>query len=155
METAQATTMTQEGILKILSSREQFTEPTKRRVRVTGVTRYTGEDGVTVYLTNYAAMAPDGVQKAMEHLELGEFQQAGNTNLVSRQRLTDFIPAKGELVEIVVDWVPSRENPDVKKLRVVSVNPIAVSESAKTDFTAMFAAKKPAGEKLVLENAGK
>lgn len=160
MEAQATTSLTQEGVLKILSSREQLSEPTMRRVRVTGVTRYTDpNDGTTVYLTNYAAMTPDLVQKALEHLELGEFQQAGNTNLVSRQRLgIDFLPVKGQLVEIVVDWVPSRENPDVKKLRVVSVNPIAASESTKTDFAAMFAAKTakaPEGKSLELTNGTK
>lgn len=155
METAQTTQLTQEGVLKILSSREQFTAPGKRRVRVTGVTPYTGEDGVLVYLTNYAAMAPDGVEKAMEHLELGEFQQAGNTNLVSRQRLSDHLASKGEIVEILVDWVDSRNKPGTQVLRVVSMNPIAVETSKKTDFTAMFAVKKPAGATLELTNAGK
>lgn len=130
--------MEAQDMLKILSSREQITEPTKRRVKVTSVTPFNDVDRGLRYIVNYAAMTPDGVAKALDLIDSGDFQGAGNTNLTSNQRLTDYLPTKGELVEIVVDWVPSRENPDVKKLRVVGVNPIAASASAKTDFVAMF-----------------
>lgn len=117
---------------QILSNRVLIPSEGKYTVKVTGTSPFMrGEQATTI--VNFAAMTPWQVNKAKEKFNSGNFQEATNTNLTASQLPGQYVPAKGETVDIEVSEI---ENNDGVKILVVSgiVPRVAQKASAITAF---------------------
>ncbi len=114
--------MEKSNAIQIINSRKLITEPGKFAVKVTGITPYTRPDtDILTNIVNFAAMTPYQLGEAKRLLREGLFQEATNQNLTSSQRIgQDFQPDKGEIVNIVVDYIKTTSGENA--LLVVSVS---------------------------------
>ena len=133
--------MQKENALQILASRVLCVEPDKYRVKVTNVNLFSRPDGTMVNIVGVAAMTPYLVQKAKETLKRlkeegsDDFQEITNTNLSTSRRLgIDWTPKKGEYVNIIVDYVPTKEDPSVNALLIIGMEQIAVAKSVSINL---------------------
>jgi hypothetical protein len=106
--------MTLENAIQILKSRKLITEPGKIQVKVTNVTPFdrtvAGGDTILTNIVNFAAMTPYQFLEAKKLLKAGNYQEATNQNLTSSRRIgMDWTPKKGDMCEIVVDYVALRD----------------------------------------------
>lgn len=129
--------MEKENAIQILNSRKLLTKPGKFQVKVTNVTPWERpENGMLTNIVSYAAMTPYQLTQARVLMAEGYFQAATNQNLASSQRMgQDFTPRKGELVNIVVDYIATKADPNVKALLVVNCSPIEVESAINVNFT--------------------
>ena len=125
-------TLTEEEAIQILNSRSLITKPGKFQVKVTNVSPFEREDGTFVMIVSYAAMTQSQLNKAVELFKKSDYQEATNQKLSSTQRIgKDFMPSNGELVNVVVDYVPSKEGLIDKALLVINCSAIHVETAQK------------------------
>lgn len=141
--------MEKENFVQIINSRSLLPQPGKYQVKVTNVTPFERPDsGILTAIVNYAAMTPYQVTVAKERFKEAQallaegkteeaaemFQQASNTNLTSSQRIAiDFVPMKGEIVEVVLDII-STKNQDAALL-VIGCQPLRTQSTTKVKFS--------------------
>lgn len=117
-----------QNAVAIIQSRKQINEPGKYRVKVTGTTPYVREDGTAVTICNLGAMTPYHVAQAKAFLASGATQDATNQNLTSSPRSgRDFTPAKGEIVDVIVDYVVTKDGSQA--LLVTSMSPVPLAQT--------------------------
>jgi len=126
--------MDKSSAIQILNSRKLITEPGSYQLKVTSSVPYQRPDGGDlVKITNYAAMSPYHLKQAQALFATGEFQEATNNAISSSQRVgRDYEPAKGEIVNVVIDLLPNKEGID--SLFVVSVTALKTSKAASINF---------------------
>lgn len=115
-------TMTAENAIQILNSRKLIVEPGKYNLKVTNVTPFEknviGGDDLLTNIVNFAGMTTFHRTEAKRFLKAGNFQEATNQNLTASRRIgLDYTPKKGEICEVIVDYVALRDflpwaNPD-------------------------------------------
>ena len=130
--------MNLQDAINILSSRTKIGKAGKYRVKVSfcGDFHKQLERGAVVAIANFSAYTPYHKEKAIELVKAGDFQGALNQNLSLSIRDTDYRPAKGEIVDIMVT---EKENKDgVLALFVDSLTPIEASTGTKEDFSALL-----------------
>lgn len=126
--------MDKKSAIQILESRKLITQPGKYQLKVTSATPFQREDGTMVSITNYAAMTPYQLGEAKKLIKAEKFQEATNQSLSSSQRLAnDYIPSKGEFVDVLVDEIVNKEN--ITILAVVSVVAIKSTKATNVSFT--------------------
>lgn len=132
---------------QIIASRDLITKEGKYRVKVTNVTPYHREigNGINqVAITNFAAMTNYHLEAAKTLFAQGDYQEACNQNLSMSIRSNDFLPAKGEIVDIVVSEITTKN--EVTGLFVISMSPVHATKAAKIDMDAF---ETEAGEERV------
>jgi hypothetical protein len=133
METTVSKQLTADQAVKFIQSRTNVSEPGKYNLQVISVNPY--EDRIIVGLK---AQSSTGLAKAKEALRAGNYSEAANTNM-STSLFADakFVPAKGEHVACMVDYVENREGHMV--LGVVSVSEIKARNTSKVSLGDEFA----------------
>jgi len=122
--------LTVKSAVQIIKSRQQINEPGKYRVRVTGTTPYVREDGTGVTICNLGAMTPYHIGQAKAYLQEGDFQSATNQNLTSSPRSgRDFTPSKGEIVDIIVNYVETKGGEQA--LMVTNMTAVPLSQTSQ------------------------
>lgn len=107
-------TMTKENAAAILSSRKLITETGKYYLKVTNSTPFdrevAGGDSILTQIVNFAGMTDYQLKQAKQLFREGKFQEATNVALTSSRRIgMDFIPKKGDICEVIVDYVALRD----------------------------------------------
>lgn len=103
--------MERENALNILKSRQQISGPGKYKAKVTSVTPFHRANAVgadQTHIVNFNIMTPWHTEAAKTLFAQGDIQEAINQNLSSSVRLGDYLPSKGEMVEIVVENVTTK-----------------------------------------------
>ena len=115
---------------KIITSREVCKEEGKYRGKVTSVTPFNDR-----YIVNLNRMTPYQLEESKKCLlagiETGDesmFQKAVNHNLTISVRESDYTPAKGEIIEFVVENILFKKS-GITGLAVTSYNPLKVNKS--------------------------
>jgi len=125
--------MDKESALKIFRSRKLITVPGLYLLKVTSTTPFRREDGTVVNITNYAAMTPYHLDQAKALAAKELWQEATNQALSSSQRINnDYLPAKGEFVNVLVETIKNKE--DINILAIVSVTAIKASTASNVSF---------------------
>lgn len=120
--------------LQILKSRKLIAVAGKYQLRAVSVVLHTREDGTVVNIINLNAMSPYHVEQAKAQLMEGNYQEATNFAFSTNARLgRDFTPAKGEIINVIVDNITNKDGIDA--LMVVGISPVAVSKAASVDFS--------------------
>jgi hypothetical protein len=143
--------LTMDQAVRILQSRANIAQPGKYRVKVTGTTPYVREDGTAVQICNLAAMTQYHISEAKRMLNEGDIQSATNQNLTSSPRIgRDFCPQKGEFVDIIVDFVTTRDGQQA--LLVTNMSAVPVSQTTRVNAFSEFA-ESVQQESEVFDNA--
>lgn len=125
--------MNKENAIQIFNSRKLITVPGKYNLKVTSTTPHQREDGTLVNIVNYAAMTPFHLGEARRLLKEEQFQEATNQAITSSQRIqNDYLPSKGELVDVVIDTITNKAGIEI--LAVVSVTPMKTSKATSVNF---------------------
>lgn len=125
--------MEKDNAIKIFNSRKLITGPGKFNLKVTSTTPFQREDGTLVQITNYAAMTPYQLTEAKRLGKEGNWEEATQNSLSSSQRIgKDYLPAKGELVDVVVDHIINKE--DIEILAVVGVTAMKTTKATSINF---------------------
>lgn len=125
--------LTKESAAKILNSRKLITAPGKYQVQVTAVTPFE-RDGQLTSIVNLAAMNDYQLGVAREAFKAGNYQEATNTQLSASQRIgKDYIPAKGEIVNITVDNVALKDGGE--GLLITSLTEVPVTKATNVNFS--------------------
>lgn len=122
---------------QIIASRSLIAKEGKYRVKVTNVTPYHRDLGngiAQVAIANFNAMSNYHLEAAKTLFGQGDYQEACNQNLSMSIRKNDYQPTKGEIVDIVVSEITTKN--DVTGLFVISMSPVAASTAAKIDMGA-------------------
>lgn len=106
--------MTAENAKQILSSRKLITEASKYYLKVTNSTPFdrevAGGDSILTQIVNFNGMTDYQLKQAKQLFREGKYQEATNIALTSSRRIgMDFIPKKGDICEVIVDYVPLRD----------------------------------------------
>lgn len=143
-----------DAAIRIAQSRSVISQPGKYQVKVTNspnlmVKEDISTEGPSRYLVNVNAMsllqASELRQniKDADELSLSDYQETLNScNLVASinfggshgEVAPDWVPVKGEYVNIIVDKVHSKRR-DADVLGVVAIEPVPVSVSGSTKFS--------------------
>ena len=131
--------MTRKSAATILNSRKLVNKPGKFTLKVTSAANFirSNKDGskTPVTIVNFAAMTPYQLGQAQEHFKAGDFQEATNLNLSASQLAGQYVPAKGEIVDVEVDTIQNNEGIDI--LVVSSIVPRQAEKAASiTGFSA-------------------
>lgn len=114
--------------ISYIQSRVQITEPGKYTLQVISANPY--ENRIILGLK---AQSIEGLAKAKEFLREGKFNEAANTNMsTSVYNDSSFIPAKGEHVACMVDYVENRKGEMV--LGITSVSEIKARTTKKVNL---------------------
>ena len=119
--------------VKYIQSRVQITEPGKYSLQVISANAYENR-----IICGLKAQSSTGLAVAKEQLRNGNYAEAANTNM-STSVFADasFIPAKGEHISCMVDYVTARDGSQV--LGVVSVSEIKARSTKKVSLGDEFA----------------
>ena len=121
-----------ESIKAILGSRVQITEPGKFKVKVTSVSPYEDRN-----ICNFNAMTPYHVAQTKADIASGDLDACKNHNLSSGQRMgKDFTPAKGDFVNIHVDYITTKDGEQA--LLVTGVEEIKAAATARLNVDSFF-----------------
>lgn len=129
--------MNKKDAIGILGSRLPITSEGKYAVKVTNCGDYhraLPQGGAVVAIANFNAMTPYQMDQAKADLVAGEFAKALNHNLSLSIRNSDYRPAKGEIVDIEVGIIKTKDGEDA--LMVTSLTPRqAKAINTKCDFS--------------------
>jgi len=127
------TALTAAQAVRYIQSRVQITEPGKYSLQVISANAYENR-----IICGLKAQSSTGLANAKEELRKGNFNEAANTNM-STSVFADasFIPAKGEHISCMVDYVTARDGSQV--LGVVSVSEIKARSTKKVNLGDEFA----------------
>jgi len=125
--------LTGKQAVQYIQSRVGINEPGKYTLQVISTNPHNGK-----VIVNLKAQSAEGLAKAKAHLTAGEYDDAANTNM-STSVFADasFIPAKGEYVSAMVDYVENRKGDMV--LGVVSINEMRARTTTKVSLGDEFA----------------
>lgn len=120
---------------QILESRVVISKPGKYSVNVTNVTyghQRTNKDGSTtsVDIVNFAAMTAYQAGQALEAFKEGDYVKATNNSLSTSRLDGQFVPVKGERVDIEVEQIWS-ENQQANILVVSQIIPRQAQTASK------------------------
>lgn len=119
--------------VKFIQARTSVNEPGKYNLQVLGSNPHDGR-----IIINLKAQEPKGLEAAKQHLRDGEFDAAANTNMsTSVFEDANFIPAKGEYIACMVDYVETRDGGT--KLGVVSISEIKAKSAGNASLGDEFA----------------
>jgi hypothetical protein len=123
----------------IIASRSQINNAGKFRVKVTSSTPYfkqseTGSNQVAI--VNFNAMTMWHLKEAQALFLEGDFQGATNQALSASIREKDYLPAKGEMVDIMVEEVTTKAG--VTGLFVTGITPIAAVTASKVNMASFL-----------------
>lgn len=125
--------MEKSNAIQILNSRKLIVEPGSFQLKVTSAVPHQRDNGDLVKITNYAAMTDYHLKQAKDLFKDEKFQEATNQALSSSQRIgKDYEPAKGEIVNVVVDRITNKDGIEI--LAVVSVTALKTSKAASVSF---------------------
>jgi len=141
METTSQKELTSESAAKITAAKKLIEAPGAYLLKVTNVHHYT-EGAKDVHIVNLQAMTAYHEKQAREYAEEGMFQEACNQNLSASQRPQDYIPSKGEIVKVNVDWVDNSEG--IPCLFVTSLTEVSVSTAKRN--ASLFVTKQETAE---------
>lgn len=128
--------MQKEQAIQILQSRAFISAPGRYVAKVSNCGDFHRElpnGQSTVAIANFSAMTPYQMGEAKKKLAEGDIAGALNHNLSLSIRATDYRPAKGERVNIDVDYVTTKDGEQA--LLVVGLTPIAAKSAGKCDFS--------------------
>lgn len=121
--------------VRILNSRKIVKSPGEiKSVKVINVTEWEGK-----HIVNFQAMADDQAKKALIDFKAGKLQEAVNSNLSTSVLEGQFLPAKGQYVDLTIGYVPNRDKTG-EVLRVIGMSPI---KEASTDRFALKLEEEP------------
>lgn len=125
--------LTAADAVKFIQSRVQINEPGKYTLQVISANPFENR-----LILGLKAQSSDGLAKAKQALREGRYNDAANTNM-STSVFADasFIPAKGEHVSAMVDYVENRKGDMV--LGVVSINEMRARTTTKVSLGDEFA----------------
>lgn len=125
--------LTEESAKNILKGMSIVHSPDKVKLKVANTPNFHSVEGQPDgYLVNFKAMTNEQKKEAKRLFDEGEYDQACNQNLVFKQIMKwdgsqpDFIPQKGETVEVQLGYVPNSEGQMV--IRPTSIFKIEASE---------------------------
>lgn len=105
--------MTKESAVQILNSRKLIAKEGKFTVKVTSAAPFLREnkDGSTtpVTIVNFAAMTPYQLGEAKKLFAAGDYQGATNLNMSASQLSGQFVPLKGEIVDVEVGTINNKD----------------------------------------------
>lgn len=129
--------VTEESCIQIINSRRIATEPGKYQVKVTNVTPYERPEeqgGLLTQINNYDLMTPYNLQEAKRLFNEGDYTGAASQKLSSSSRIgIDYCPMKGEIVEVVLDIIETKNRPE-GALLVKAVQPLRTKVAASVKF---------------------
>ena len=124
--------------MQIIASRLPVHGPGKYQARVTNDVQKLAESGLVhrdygttmqISIANFAAYTQYHLDRAKEFFAVDAIQQGVNQQLTSSVRSTDYIPKKGETVEIIVDFVKLKSGEQA--LLVTSYHPLPLQTPTK------------------------
>lgn len=124
---------------QILESRSVINKPGKYSVNVTNVTyghQRKNKDGsyTTVDIVNFAAMTSYQSEQAIQAYKEGDYEKATNNSLSTSRLDGQFVPVKGERVDIEVEQIWS-ENQQANILVVSQIIPRQAQTASKFKLT--------------------
>lgn len=131
--------MEKQNAINILKSRNLISTPGKYTVKVTSVTNFHKElagGARQVAIMNVNAMTSYHQEAAKTLFGQGDYQEAVNQNLSASVRNTDYLPSKGEVIEIFVEEITTNNN--VKGLFITSFNPVKAVAPSKIDLSSFL-----------------
>ena len=153
------TEMTKESAVRIMSSRKMITAPGKYHVKVTNDVQALADTGkvhkelsggqMQVSIANFAAFTPYHLKQFKALLQEGDFAGAANNNLTASVRGTDYIPQKGEIVSINVDFIETKDGEQAllvtgyTALPVSAGRKLSIEELMNSEETEVRAEVKP------------
>lgn len=136
--------MTKESAVQILNSRKLISKEGKFTVKVTSAAPFLREnnDGskTPVTIVNFAAMTQYQLSQAQELFKTGDYQGATNLNMSASQLSGQFVPLKGEIVDVEVGTIQNKEGINI--LVVTSI----VARQAEKAGTISFSLEEDAVE---------
>lgn len=131
-------TITKETALGLINSKLVISSEGKFRVKVTNCNDFyrQGQYSNTVAICNFNAMTPYQRQQAIVAGKEGRYNDAANYNLNLSIREGQYKPAKGEIVDIVVEYVALKDKSTglptgEQALLVTSLSPIQAIKATK------------------------
>jgi hypothetical protein len=128
----QKRTFTQEEAEKHFLSRGLVKDTATVETRVLSVTPYTKENGEEIHIVNLNLITPYHIEQFQIHAEEGDFTGALNNNMSISVRKQDYLPVRGEIIVVQVDWVTTKQVDDngnpIKGLFVTSHRPVPASK---------------------------
>lgn len=128
--------MEKKQAIQILQSRALISSPGRYVVKVSNCGDFHKElpnGQSTIAIANFGAMTPYQMGEAKKKLAEGDIAGALNHNLSLSIRDKDYRPAKGERVNIDVDFVTTKDGEQA--LLVVGLTPITAKSTGKCDFS--------------------
>lgn len=120
--------MEKSNAAQILSSRKLISTEGYVELKATSIVPF--EDK---FIVNFNGMTAYHTEKALELMEMGEYQEAVNQNITASLRSNDYIPEKGEICRVYMDTVTTKN--EITGLFVTSV---AKNQSLKTNKVSGF-----------------
>lgn len=121
--------MNKQQATQILNSRVLVKEPAKYTVKVTSVNPHMREDGTMVTIVNFGAITPYQAELATKAFNEGKYEEAvgKGTSLSTSQLSGQFVPSKGETVDIEVEEIYS----DKAEANILVVSSIVARKAIK------------------------
>jgi hypothetical protein len=131
--TTAKSSITGKQALQFIQSRMSINAPGKYSVQVINANAYKER-----FIIGLKAQSPTGLEQAKEALRAKDYAKAGNTNM-STSVFADasWIPAKGEFVNVIVDYVTARDGSSV--LGVTNISEMVAKSAKKVDLGDEFA----------------
>ena len=120
--------LTGKKAVQYIQSRVGINEPGKYALQVVSTNPHNGK-----VIVNLKAQSSEGLAKAKAHLSAGEYDEAANTNMSTSLFADAFVPAKGEHVSVMVDYVKNRKGDMV--LGVVSLSEMKARATTKVSLS--------------------
>jgi hypothetical protein len=134
-------TITKDSAISILKSRLAITGEGKFRVKVSQCNDFyrQGQYSNTVAIANFNAMTPYHLTEAKKSIVAGKFNEALNFNLNLSIREGQYKPTKGEIVDIIVEYVALKDKTTglptgEQALLVTSMSPLQATKASKVSF---------------------
>jgi hypothetical protein len=128
--------VTQELALQILNSRILVGSPTKITCKCTSSNDYFGREGVKA-IANFNVTTPFHMEKAKVAFMDGDYDGAINgTSLSASIRTNDYMPAKGELVDLEIGEYTTKDGDTA--LGIMNIIPRKAKVMPKVDFGAFL-----------------
>jgi len=126
--------LTKEQVKQIIESRKIVTEPGQYQAKVTNVTLYTREDDTLVQINNFDLMTPWNLSEAKRLYKEGEYTEAASQKLSNNSRVgTDFCPKKGDIVNVVLDIIATKNQPN-GVLLIKAIMPLETKKASAVSF---------------------